>query len=82
MIYCKRCLLSEIVKDKYFENVYEYISLIPAEQKCSDEVYKNRLAACKECDKLVNGMCSECGCFVEVRAVRKINRCPCIQRRW
>ncbi len=82
MIYCKRCLLSEIDKDKYFENVYEYISLIPTEQKCSEELYRERLELCKNCDSLVNGMCSECGCFVEVRAVRKISRCPSAERRW
>ena len=82
MIYCKRCLLSEIDKDKYFENIYEYISLIPHEQKCSEELYRERLDLCKGCDSLVNGMCSECGCFVEVRAVRKISRCPSAERRW
>lgn len=80
--FCTRCLLSEIDKDKYFENIYEYIAVIPEDIKTPDEEYKRRLALCKECDELINGMCRKCGCFVEVRAAKKINRCPSEDKRW
>ena len=32
-------------------------------------------ALCKACGHLVNGMCELCGCFVEVRASKKNQRC-------
>ena len=34
------------------------------------------LAVCKECKYLNEGLCGACGCFVELRAVIAVNRCP------
>ena len=31
---------------------------------------------CKECKYLNEGLCGACGCFVELRAVIAVNRCP------
>ena len=39
-------------------------------------VYEDRLAVCKECKYLNEGLCGACGCFVELRAVIAVNRCP------
>ena len=80
--YCRRCLLKDIDKDAYFANVYEYIASLSEDVRTPQEEYKKRLAQCKTCDSLVNGMCSQCGCFVEVRAAKKISRCAGTPRRW
>mgnify|MGYP000025854612 len=42
----------------------------------SEAVYEDRLAVCKECKYLNEGLCGACGCFVELRAVIAVNRCP------
>lgn len=72
--FCKRCLLRE-VDEAYFQSIYKYIDSLPPEQKAEQEEYKRRLEKCKACDHLQNGMCALCGCFVEVRAVKKKQHC-------
>lgn len=71
---CKRCLLREL-DGTYFQSIYEYIQNLPEELKADPETYAARLAKCRACDHLINGMCELCGCFVEVRAAKKKQRC-------
>ena len=52
------------------------------EKKTEETLYRKRLEACEQCDCLINGMCSKCGCFAEVRAAYKHNRCPHENRLW
>lgn len=59
---CKRCLLSRMSAEA-FQNIKENIELIPDEKKAVEALYKKRLEICTECDCLINGMCSKCGCF-------------------
>ena len=72
---CRRCLLKEL-DGEYFQSVYRYIESIPLEQKTPPEEYRRRLELCKACGQLQNGMCAQCGCCVEVRAVKKKMGCP------
>ncbi len=79
---CKKCLLREMQEGEYFKNMYEYIAQLDPEVKAGEELYENRLAACKACKNLVNGMCRVCGCFVEMRAAVKKNSCPAVEGFW
>lgn len=79
---CKKCLLSEMEENEYFESVSEYISLLTDDIKTLDEEYQRRLSLCKECEKLVNGLCAVCGCFVEMRAAVAKNYCPHTKKYW
>lgn len=72
---CRRCLLNESDAGDLYRGIHEYISAMPPEQRVSDGEYQARLSLCKQCDFLVNGICSMCGCFVEVRAYRRTARC-------
>ncbi|WP_242985431.1 DUF6171 family protein [Vallitalea okinawensis] len=72
---CKRCLLKE-VDAEYFESLSIYINSIDEDLKVGNVTYKERLDICQECDKLVDGMCSGCGCYVELRGIMKKNKCP------
>lgn len=82
MRYCKRCLIRETDQAEYYKNMYEYIRLLPEEDKVLSEEYERRLMICKSCDRLFQGMCRLCGCFVEMRAAMKIRGCPDIPDRW
>ena len=72
---CKRCLLNEL-DGEYFKSIYQYIENLPAGQKASQAEYARRLALCRGCGHLQNGMCAQCGCFAEVRAAKKNQCCP------
>ena len=46
---CKKCLLREMDEAGFFQNMYDYIARIPAEDKTPEEEYERRLSICKEC---------------------------------
>ncbi len=82
-IRCKRCPCFEKWQMKicitgYSERLTRFLLNFGAQKG----EYDARLELCKECEKLIGGMCRVCGCFVEVRAAKKSVHCPGIPRRW
>ena len=75
-IRCKRCLLREMANEDMYHRIQRTIDAIPPKLRCSKGEYDARLELCKECEKLIGGMCRVCGCFVEVRAAKKNEHCP------
>ncbi|MCR5123036.1 MAG: DUF6171 family protein [Ruminococcus sp.] len=73
---CRKCLLAELGEDEYFISLRRYIADYPAEKRVPDDEYSRRLAACKACERLTNGMCALCGCYVELRALKINEHCP------
>ncbi len=82
MIICKRCLLSEIDTEDVKKTIDQMILAMPEEQKADEETYRFRLSQCKACDSLNSGMCGKCGCYVELRALKKNQRCPHEDKKW
>lgn len=80
--FCRKCLTREMDQTEYFQNLHEYIAHLDTDLKVDDTVYEARLAHCKMCDELYQGMCRICGCYVELRAAMKKNRCPQVHPRW
>ncbi|MDD6326556.1 MAG: DUF6171 family protein [Lachnospiraceae bacterium] len=80
--FCRKCLTREMEQTEYFRTLHEYIEHLDADLKVSSERYEERLALCKECEKLYQGMCRICGCYVELRAVMKKNSCPLVKPAW
>ena len=60
----------------YFKNMYDYIENLNPDIKTETSLYEKRLSVCKECERLADGMCRGCGCFVEMRAAVTKNVCP------
>lgn len=79
---CRKCLLREMREGEYFKNMYDYIAHLDSDVKADDVLYEKRLAACKSCEHLMNGMCRICGCFVEMRAAVRKNYCPAPEHFW
>ena len=78
---CRRCLLREMQDENdYYRSVLHYRAALPPKVRTPDEVYEQRLTACKACTELQNGTCMQCGCYVEMRAARIDMHCPC--ERW
>lgn len=75
--FCRKCLTRDMQgQEEYFENLREYIRNLDVDVKATEELYESRLAVCKECDLLFQGMCRTCGCYVELRAAVTKNKCP------
>lgn len=77
-----RCLLFEAGERDLAEAVKEYISTLGEEIKAPEELYKTRLEVCRGCENLLSGTCLKCGCYVEMRAAVKGNRCPSEKSLW
>lgn len=79
---CKRCLLYEMADKSAYESIKSYIDAIPDDIKCDKDIYAARLAVCRECDNLLSGMCRKCGCYVEIRAIKRDGTCPNVPPLW
>lgn len=73
---CTRCLLKDFSKEKYEAIVTNGLASLPKEDLVESGIVADRLNICKECDRLNQGTCLACGCFVELRASLKKGRCP------
>jgi hypothetical protein len=79
---CPRCQWTKEMLDQEKMKLQEYIDHIPEEAKVASGEYEKRLMLCDSCGELVDGMCRQCGCYVAVRAARRIGYCPHIHRKW
>ena len=80
--YCRKCLLREMDEGEFFADLRTYIKNIDEDLKTGPEQYEQRLAVCRECENLFQGMCRICGCYVELRAAIKGQGCPAVGRYW
>lgn len=78
---CKKCLLSDAGGQMYKDKIEKLLALMDKEVKAEKALYEKRLSVCRSCEKLSGkketaGTCLACGCYVELRAAVKKNRCP------
>lgn len=80
---CKKCLLSEKTEKDVIESINKRIEKLKDDERCPDDLYKERLSHCKKCDNLISGVCQKCGCYVEFRAAFLKQKCPDVSgRKW
>ncbi|MCD8022798.1 MAG: DUF6171 family protein [Lachnospiraceae bacterium] len=79
---CKKCLLRDLPEQEAYATLFLYLKNLPSEDKVPDEVYDERLAICRGCDRLLAGTCMLCGCYVELRAAMRVRGCPDVPARW
>ena len=72
---CKKCLLREMAQADQ-AMIKKYTEAIKGADRVAKEEYERRLSICKECEKLLSGMCRMCGCYVEMRAAIALRDCP------
>lgn len=74
---CKRCLTREMADQaEHFRFLRDYIDNMDSDIKAPERLYEERLALCRECEMLMQGMCRKCGCYVELRAAVTKRSCP------
>ena len=80
---CRRCLLSDDASNRAaYATIADYIASLDPERKVDEETYARRLEACRACEHLHNALCAKCGCYVEVRCVKRALICPDVPPRW
>lgn len=73
---CKRCLIREFDEKRYYKELNKYINKLNKADRADDVLYISRLNVCKSCEKLNEGTCMACGCYVELRAAVIGSKCP------
>lgn len=73
---CRKCFIEALGNADLTREISDYIASLPEEIKTGERDYRSRLAVCENCDSLADGICRYCGCFVEVRAVKRGLGCP------
>lgn len=73
---CRKCLTRDFDKKELFQNMYDYIDNLEEDIRTPNALYEERLNMCQNCERLIDGMCNACGCFVEMRAAVRMKDCP------
>ena len=80
---CRRCLLEDMPDQAALaKSIRELIDLLPDTLRAAETERQARLAACRSCEHLIDGMCALCGCYVELRAAKNNKGCPDVPGRW
>ena len=72
---CKKCLIGQQAQD-YLAMIAKSKAAVSPKDRASDSVYDRRVEVCEACSYLSGPSCLACGCYVELRAIRKSSRCP------
>ena len=73
---CVRCVLDSITDRELQQLIEETVDKIPADSRCTNDEYFNRISICKICEAYQNSVCRECGAFIQVRAAQKKGSLP------
>ncbi len=79
---CRKCLLGDLDEDDFIRAMKERIAEYPADKRTEESEYRRRLEICRGCEHLGNGMCALCGCYVELRAIKRQSFCPGRGDKW
>lgn len=72
---CKKCLIG-VQAEQYLELIEKNRAAIRPRDRVSDEEYSKRMDACEACEYLTGPTCRACGCYAELRALKKVSHCP------
>ena len=79
---CGRCLLADMPESEYVAYIRDYVASLDSAVRAPVGEYERRLALCRACANLLNGVCRLCGCFVEARAAKAAAVCPASPPTW
>ena len=71
---------SDASKQAELEKIKKYREAIKQADRVKDKEYEARLDVCRACEKLIDGTCLVCGCYVELRAAVRMSHCP--KKKW
>lgn len=79
---CPSCVARHANEGSYDEYVKAYLNSLPDEIKTPEKEYARRLDICSSCNEYISKVCVLCGCFVEIRAAKRIMYCPLSFDKW
>lgn len=74
-ILCKKCLIGQDAEN-YEALIAKNRAAISPRELADEDTRRRRIALCEECSYLSGPTCLACGCYVELRSLKKGARCP------
>lgn len=74
-VVCKKCFLG-VQAEQYSSMIEKCRAAVPLRDRAEDAEYARRIALCEECEHFHAATCRACGCYVELRALKKGSHCP------
>ena len=75
--FCKKCLIRQMQEEEdLYQVIKAHLEQMAPDSKVPPQEYERRLELCEACELLLTGMCRSCGCYVEIRAAKKVMCCP------
>lgn len=78
-VICKKCFIG-VQAEQYSEMIEKCKAAIPARDRTEEAEYARRIGLCEECEAFHAATCRACGCYVELRAMKKGTHCP--KKKW
>ena len=69
-------------RENFNSDLSRYISIVKESDRVNKEEYNRRLQICAACKYESNGLCTQCGCFTEIRCILKTSRCAAPTALW
>lgn len=74
-IICKKCLIGQDAEN-YLALIEKNRAAVRPAERTGDDEYRQRIETCEGCSYLQGPTCMACGCYVELRAIRRSSHCP------
>ena len=79
MTLCKKCFTGAQAEE-YEKMIDACRAAIPQRDRAEDAEYTRRMEICQQCELFLAATCRACGCYAELRAMKKATHCP--KKKW
>lgn len=79
-ILCRRCIEQDVRTEDLRAYLDDYVRELPPDIRTDESTYVLRLTLCESCPRRTGFTCTLCGCYVQTRAAKRIQKCP--EKRW
>lgn len=69
-------------RESFNSDLSRYISVVKEKERADESEYNRRLKICAACKYESNGLCTQCGCFTEIRCILKTAKCAAPKALW
>jgi len=75
-ILCRKCLDQDVDEQSLRAHLDGYAASLPEEIRTPEAEYQKRLFLCEGCPHRIQFTCTQCGCYIQARAAKRMQKCP------
>lgn len=75
-ILCRKCLDQDVNEQNLREYLDHYAASLHEDIRTPEAEYARRLALCEACPHRMLFTCTQCGCYIQAKAAKRLQKCP------